>query len=262
MGIFFFSNCYYSFTKRYQFSLVLVYFYNLNKINFEFFCFLLLVANNILIQPNVPSITRLADDKVMVRWSINQPHRRQNIQLSFWKIQYRNHLDINSWKTLSANIPPDVRLYEVDGLQAGEYYRFRVAAVYSDNDFRFSYVSKKFLLQHSSKLGPIRSNLTSPNLTSVEPSKNSVMLHWYFPTKPSSPIEGFYAYYRPATTAGEYYKTTIEGMDTKQFKIEHLTAGTAYEFKLQSFTSSAASDFSSIITGKTLSTHIYYIFDY
>lgn len=69
----------------------------------------------------------------------------------------------------------------------------------------------------------------------------------------SSNIDGFYAYYRPSTSAGDYSKATVDGHHARSFKIDHLEPATAYEFKLQSFTASAASDFSAILTKKTLS---------
>lgn len=156
--------------------------------------------------------------------------------------------------TSNEDIPPNVRMYEVDNLKPNNYYRFRIAAVYSNNDNQLSNVSKNFLLLRGSQLDPTKSHLIAPNLTSVEPiSETAVVLHWLFPLRPTTPVDGFYAYYRPASTAGEYYKATVDGMDKRHFKIENLEPGTAYEFKLQSYTSSAASDFLAIITGKTLS---------
>lgn len=210
-----------------------------------------------MIPPSRPSITRLSDNKVMVRWNATA---KEGLPISFFKVQYRVLGDTTKkaqrsiWMTESEDILPDVRMYELDNLKPDHYYRFRIAAVYSNNDNKLSNVSTKFLLQRGSKLGPIISNLIAPNLTRVEAiSETAVVLHWLFPSRPTSPVDGFYAYYRKASTAGEYMKATVNGMQTRHFKIDHLEPGTAYEFKLQSFTSSAASDFLAIITGKTLS---------
>lgn len=209
-----------------------------------------------MIPPSRPSITRLTDNKVMVRWTVPA---KEGLPISFFKVQYRVLGDTSKkvprtiWMTDSEDILPEVRMYELDNLKPDHYYRFRIAAVYSNNDNKLSDVSTKYLLQRGSQLG-FKSNLIAPNLTRVEAiSETAIVLHWLFPTRPASPVDGFYAYYRKASTAGEYMKATVDGMQTRHFKIDHLEPGTAYEFKLQSFTASAASDFLAIITGKTLS---------
>lgn len=218
-----------------------------------------------MIPPSSPSVTRLADDKVMVRWSVPTT-KAAHLQIQFFKVQFRILGDITKtvprsiWMTSNEDISAQVNMYEVENLKPDHYYRFRIAAVYSNNDNKLSEVSAKFLLQRRSQLDPHKSNLIAPNLTSVEAiSQTAVMLHWYMPTggsgrQPSSPtVDGFYAYYRPASTAGEYSKATVDGMHARRFKIDKLEPGTAYEFKLQSFTAAAASGFLAILTGKTLS---------
>lgn len=210
-----------------------------------------------MVPPSKPSITRLSDNKVMVRWTVPA---KEGLPIRFFKVQYRvlgdtaKKVQRTIWMTDSEDILPEVRMYELDNLKPDHYYRFRIAAVYSNNDNKLSNVSTKFLLQRGSQLGPFKSNLIAPNLTRVEAtSETAIVLHWLFPSRPTSPVDGFYAYYRKASTAGEYMKATVDGMQTRHFKIDHLEPGTAYEFKLQSFTASAASDFLAIITGKTLS---------
>lgn len=163
--------------------------------------------------------------------------------------------------TSNEDIDKNVRIYEVDNLKPDHYYRFRIAAVYSNNDNKLSNVSAKFLLQRGSALDPLKTHLMAPNLTRVEPiSETAVVLHWLFPERSESQVDGFYAYYRPASTAGEYLKAMVDGMHKRQFRIGGLEADTAYEFKLQSFAATAASEFSAIITGKTLSTYFIYIY--
>lgn len=207
--------------------------------------------------PSRPNITRLSDEKVMVRWSVPS---RESLPIQFFKVQYRSLGESlksskrSDWMTTNEDISPHVRMYEVGNLKPNNYYRFRIAAVYSNNDNQLSAVSKNFLLLRGSELGPSKSHLIAPNLTSIEPiSETAVVLHWLFPDRPTTSVDGFYAYYRLASTAGEYNKATVDGMEKREFKIENLEPGTAYEFKLQSYTSSAASDFLAIITGKTLS---------
>lgn len=212
----------------------------------------------IMVPPSRPNVTRLGDDKVMVRWSVPQ---RESLPIQFFKVQYRmlgnnttKPTKRSQWMTANEDIPPGVLMFEVDNLKPDMYYRFRIAAVYSNNDNQLSNVSKNFLLVRGSKLAPEKIHLPAPNLTSVEPiSESSVVLHWSLPEHNQTPIDGFYAYYRPASTAAEYSKATVDGMDKRSFRIDNLEPGTPYEFKLQSYTSSAASEFMAIITGKTLS---------
>lgn len=216
-----------------------------------------------MIPPSRPSVTRLSDEKVMVRWSV--PSSKTGLPIKFFKVQYRmlprcntsdnttnNKAPRSLWRTSNEDIMPAVNMYELDNLKPDHCYRFRIAAVYSNNDNKLSTASTKFELQRGSMLGPDRSHLIAPNLTSVTAiSQTSVVLHWLFPEHSNSPVDGFYAYYRPASTAGEYSKATVDGMKRRQFRIDNLEPGTAYEFKLQSFTASAASDFLAILTGKT-----------
>lgn len=211
----------------------------------------------VMVPPSRPSVTRLSDESVMVRWSVPP---NDGLPIQFFKVQYRILSDVNKtvqrsqWMTTNEDIPPHLRSYEVDNLKPDYFYRFRIAAVYSNNDNLPGNVSTKFLLQRASELGPGRSQLVAPTLQAVEAvSETAILLNWDFPSNPPNPIDGFYVYYRPASTAGEYSKATVDGMLERQVLIDYLEPGTAYEFKLQSFTSATASDFSVILTGKTLS---------
>lgn len=211
-----------------------------------------------MVPPTRPNVTRLADDRVMVRWSV--PSNDEGLPIMFFKVQYRflgNNAKLqkrSQWMTSDVDIAPNTFMYEVEGLKPGNFYRFRIAAVYSNNDNQLSNASRNFYLKSIKEIDPKILNLPSPNLTRVEPiSDTSVLLHWTLPENNRIDVDGFYAYFRPASTAGEYSKATIDGMEKRSFQIDDLEPGTAYEFKLQSFTASAASDFLAIITGKTLS---------
>lgn len=226
---------------------------------YQFVCFsFFTLFAAIMVPPTRPNVTRLADDKVMVRWSV--PPHDEGLPILFFKVQYRligsttKPTKRSQWMTADVDIAPNTFMYEVDGLKPANYYRFRIAAVYSNNDNQLSSASRNFWLKCQKHLDPKDSHLPVPNLTRVEPiSESSVVIHWTLPEKNEIDVDGFYAYFRPASTAGEYMKATIDGMEKRSFQIDDLEPGTAYEFKLQSFTSSAASAFMAIITGKTLS---------
>ncbi|XP_053670237.1 interference hedgehog-like [Anopheles nili] len=212
--------------------------------------------NLVMIPPSRPNITRLTDESVMVRWSVPSS---DGLPIQFFKVQYRTlgdpakNIARTQWMTENEDIPPYTRSYEVNNLKSDHLYRFRIVAVYSNNDNKEGAASGKFHLQRGSQLGLTKNHLLAPTLTRIEPvSQHAVVLQWQFPQHLPHPIDGFYAYYRPATTAGEYSKATVDSATARHFKIDHLEPGTAYEFKLQSFTASAASDFSAILTGRTL----------
>ncbi|XP_062559047.1 interference hedgehog-like isoform X2 [Armigeres subalbatus] len=205
----------------------------------------------VMIPPSRPNITRLSDESVMVRWSVPPS---DGLPIQFFKVQYRmlgdpsRNIARTQWMTENEDIAPYTRSYEVNGLKSDHSYRFRIVAVYSNNDNKEGAASGKFHLQRG-----IKSILLAPTLTRTEAvSQHAIVLHWQFPQHLPQPIEGFYVYYRPATTAGEYSKATVDTPTARHFKIDHLEPGTSYEFKLQSFTAAAASDFSAIWTGKTL----------
>ncbi|XP_055840511.1 interference hedgehog [Episyrphus balteatus] len=214
--------------------------------------------------PTRPNVTRLSDDSVMLRWSVEN----YGLPIQFFKVQYRMLGDLakiiprENWQTTDDMIPYGKRdrthsghknfTSSVSNLKADRLYKFRIIAVYSNNDNKEGDSSTKFLLQRGSALGPSMGHLPPPLLTEVEAvSETAIMLHWTLAFNRSNKVDGFYAYYRPASTAGEYLKATIDGCNTRKYQIDMLEPGTAYEFKLQSFTASAASDFSSILQGRT-----------
>lgn len=137
----------------------------------------------------------------------------------------------------------------VTGLRPDRNYRFRIMAVYSNNDNKEGNTSIKFFLQR----GAAKSNLPVPELLSIEPYfESAVLLQWTLLPGVHN-IDGYYAYYRPVASAAEYLKATVEGAHARKFKVDQLDPGTAYEFKLQTFNAHAASEFSEIRQGRTKS---------
>lgn len=150
--------------------------------------------------------------------------------------------------TANSEIPNHVRSFEVTDLQPDRTYRFRIAAVYSNNDNKLSPNSVRF---HLSKIGIDTSKMPIPLLTNTEAlGPHEVLLVWQNPDK-SAEIDGFYIYHRASTSAGDYLKTTVEGKYAFNMTISHLLPDTTYEFKVQSFSVDAASEFSQILRQKT-----------
>nr|XP_041630640.1 interference hedgehog isoform X2 [Drosophila kikkawai] len=244
-----------------------------------------------MVPPSRPNVTRLSDEAVMLRWSVPQ---NLGLPIIFFKVQYRNLGDGKSrregWQTTSDNIPygnshgwrqrgrernrdrqrererdrdqhemgnaPKNFTSSVTGLVPGKYYRFRLVAVYSNDDNKEGNASLKFLLLAA---GNAKSNLPIPELHEVEPvSETAVQLHWTLSASAvtsGQDIDGYYAYYRPAASAAEYLKSTVDGGPSRSFRIDQLHPGTTYEFKLQSFNADAASEFSAIRQVRTKQFH-------
>lgn len=225
-----------------------------------------------MVPPSRPNVTRLADDAVMLRWNVPS---NDGLAIQFFKVQYRmlGKIPRENWQTTNENIPSGrqrererdrdrgrdhvdtaVKNYtsSVTGLRPDRNYRFRIVAVYSNNDNKEGNTSIKFFLQR----GAAKSNLPVPQLRQIEPySESTILLHWTLaPMSEHTPnIDGYYAYYRPAASAAEYLKATVEGGSARRFQIDQLDPGTAYEFKLQTFNAHAASEFSEIKQGHTMS---------
>lgn len=201
--------------------------------------------------PNQPNVTRLSDVSVMVRWSVPE---NTGLAIQFFKVQYRElGQKMNGkqakWMTANSEIPNHVRSFEVTDLQPDHTYRFRIAAVYSNNDNKLSPNSGRF---HLNADGGFESNkMPIPLLTNTEAlGPQEVLLIWQNPDK-SANIDGFYVYHRASTSAGDYIKTTVEGKNSYNITIAHLQPDTTYEFKVQSFSVDAASEFSQILRQKT-----------
>lgn len=138
-----------------------------------------------MIPPTKPNISRLNDEAVVVRWSV-PPNKGLPIQ--FFKVQYRELGPANPnesyargkgsrWKTIEADIPPHIYSYEVAGLKPDYYYKFRIAAVYSNNDNKISPHSARFLLNRQDFF--LRNPLPVPTLTHTEAvDPTSIRIFW------------------------------------------------------------------------------------
>ncbi|XP_077302673.1 interference hedgehog-like isoform X2 [Arctopsyche grandis] len=213
---------------------------------------------NTMIPPSQPNVTRLSDESVMVRWST----QNEGLPIKFFKVQYRdlNHTQARGdrgrgsrWKTAPEIIDSHVRSYAVDGLIPDHVYRFRIAAVYRNDDNKQGPNSFRFLLQRGAQLPKAPQSPIFTHAEAVSPTE--ILLHWKLSANVSDDVpepDGYYVYYRLATSAAEYTKAAVEGGKARSQLLQYLQPGTSYEIKLQSFTPTAASDFSAIVTQRTL----------
>lgn len=110
----------------------------------------------------------------MIRWEV-PPNSGYPIQ--FFKIQYKElNRKTSRWMTIDDDIPPHVQSYEVRDLRLGHAYRFRIAAVYSNNDNKVGPNSEKFVLQ---KDATMRRPMHSPVITNaVAYNTTAILLKW------------------------------------------------------------------------------------
>ncbi|XP_044737048.1 interference hedgehog-like isoform X2 [Chrysoperla carnea] len=213
-----------------------------------------------MIPPSKPNITRLSDTSVMVRWNVPQ---NDGLGIRLFKIQYREvssndpermaqlQEKSSKWDTVNADIGPNVNTYEVDNLYTDSIYKFRIAAVYTNDDNKLGPNSAKFHLQRSSFTG--RNPLPTPVLTRTEAiNETAIRIYWDLHNEGNVSIEGFYINYRDLTIANDYIKETVDNASARSCIISHLVPGKIYEFKLQSFNAGAGSDFSVILTQQTV----------
>ncbi|CAG2106312.1 unnamed protein product [Medioppia subpectinata] len=202
-----------------------------------------------MVPPTKPEVTRLSEDSVMVRWDV--PHN-DGLPIRFFKVQYREMTAKGSdWNTVDDDIAPHILSYAVNGLTTGAKYRFRIAAVYSNNDNKLGPNSIKFTLF---KDPPMKKPLNGPVIIHAEPvSPSAITMKWDYYDIDSVAIEGFFIYYRASISAGDYLKVTAIGANTRSHIITHLLPDTTYDIKMQCFNVAGTSDFSNIFMVKTQS---------
>jgi hypothetical protein len=210
-----------------------------------------------MVPPSRPNISRLNDEAVLLRWTVQM----KGLPIQFFKVQYRelgpdsqrdhHNRKGSKWMTTNTDIPPHMRSYEVTNLKPDHWYRFRIAAVYSNNDNKNSPTSEKF---HLRKLDFDKRNpLPIPLVTKTETiNSTSVKIYWKYNSLPNITVDGFFVNYNSASSAADYMREVVDGQHTNSYILTHLQPDTVYDIKLQSFTSKSASDFSAIMKAKTL----------
>lgn len=227
--------------------------------NIKQFAFNYFTAN--LPSVSKPNITRLNDESVMVKWSVVPSSTDGSLPIQFFKVQYmmvpsdsqkhKGQKSNEDWITLNEDIPPHLRSYEIHHLKLDHHYKFRISAVYSNNDNKQSPI-RRFHLKRVKQ--SIKAALPVPNDIQISPvSEMEVTVRWSIPEPYQHHFGGFYISYRPTTSADEYSIVSAEGPHKRHILIKHLEPGMNYEFKIQSFSSITASEFSAIVMGRTLS---------
>ncbi|XP_033758131.1 cell adhesion molecule-related/down-regulated by oncogenes-like [Pecten maximus] len=218
-------------------------------------------AKDRLVPPTAPDVSQLSDKSVKLNWSVPE---NDGLQIVFFRVQYKIIKPKKSqWKTEDEEIPGDQRMYEVSNLKPEAQYKFRIAAVYSNNDNTAGPNSKKFTLMVKKFKQP-RAPEGRPTIVKVEPveyereeSINSIQeyglnVRWkYMPVK-TSQIEGFFLYYKPFSSQDEYESVQMMEPTARTYLLSPLKPNTEYSIKIQSFNAAGNSDFSNAVVKRTL----------
>ncbi|GAB6024315.1 hypothetical protein CHUAL_009005 [Chamberlinius hualienensis] len=114
------------------------------------------------------------DESVMVRWDVPL---NTGLSIQFFKVQYRVVAKHSSrWMTIDEDILPHIFSYEVPNLRTGQTYRFRIAAVYSNNDNKLGPNSHRFTLQKDPQM---KKPIVGPTIISTKTvSPSAIELTW------------------------------------------------------------------------------------
>ncbi|RUS87885.1 hypothetical protein EGW08_004363, partial [Elysia chlorotica] len=94
--------------------------------------------------PSTPEVVQLSDRSVKLSWTVQDKGNGQTIR--FFKVQYKEMAPQKTWKTCDPQLAFSTRDFEVNSLKPGASYKFRVLAVYEDNDNRNSASTDVFTL--------------------------------------------------------------------------------------------------------------------
>lgn len=201
--------------------------------------------------PDKPKIIRLSFDSVIVHWKMPKKNR---LPITFFKIQYKDLHQYNNktdWITVEEDIPPNINSYSITNLQTDKFYKFRIMAVYKNQDSEDGKVSDRFFLAKN----PIykRPSSIPQKVQGKSDNSNSIQIYWEIEFLEDEQVEGFLIHYRPTQSAEIFNKITIDNNQTRKYLIENLAQSKQYDIKIQTFNLAGVSDFSKTETVRTLS---------
>uniref|UniRef100_UPI00358E790B cell adhesion molecule-related/down-regulated by oncogenes-like n=1 Tax=Myxine glutinosa TaxID=7769 RepID=UPI00358E790B len=138
-------------------------------------------------------------------------------------------------------------------LSLGATYRFRVSAWNMYGESKRSMASRPYTVGRSGR-GPERP-VAGPYITYTEAlSHAQILLKWmYTPDVNSTPIRGFYVFYRPTDSDndGDYERDVVTS-DLRWHQISELQAETSYDIKMRVFNDGGESEASNVMICETL----------
>ncbi|KAK7487638.1 hypothetical protein BaRGS_00021188, partial [Batillaria attramentaria] len=205
-----------------------------------------------LVPPSRPTIVQLSDTAVMVSWNVPE---NAGLPITMFRVQYKEvKPKKGQWQTVDVEIDMNARRHKVSRLKAGGTYKFRIAAVYNNYFHEFSPNSHRFHLEVDSIQEPHPPKV-KPRIVEVHPfiyqGIYAIRIRWQYVPVDSSPVKGFYVFYKPFESDGEFEKVTLKGAGITQHTLAELKPDTEYTIKMQSYNHAGASEFSNIVVKRT-----------
>uniref|UniRef100_A0A8C4PXW6 Fibronectin type-III domain-containing protein n=1 Tax=Eptatretus burgeri TaxID=7764 RepID=A0A8C4PXW6_EPTBU len=208
--------------------------------------------------PDRPTVTMATATSVYLTWN---PRANGGAPITHFHVQairlgragaVARHSDwYGDWHTVVDNVSPSKLSVEVTRLQPGVTYTFRVSAWNMYGESKRSKVSHPYTVQRSRR-GPER---PGPYIAYTEAlSHEQILLNWmYTPNVNSTPIRGFYIFYRPTDSgSAEDYAIDVVASDVRWHQISELQAGTSYDIKMRMFSDGGESEDSNVMICETL----------
>ncbi|XP_026527223.1 cell adhesion molecule-related/down-regulated by oncogenes isoform X2 [Notechis scutatus] len=201
--------------------------------------------------PDRPTISTASETSVYVTWI---PRANGGSPITSFKVEYKRVNRNNEWLIAADNISPSKLSVEVDNLDPGTAYKFRVIAVNNYGESPRSSPSRPYNVAGFTNRYSNRP-IAGPHIAYTEAvSDTQIMLKWTYITSSNNntPIQGFYIYYRPTDSDNDsdYKRDVVEG--TKLWHlISHLQPETSYDIKMQCYNEGGESDYSNVMICET-----------
>uniref|UniRef100_A0A8C7DVP7 Cell adhesion associated, onco regulated n=1 Tax=Naja naja TaxID=35670 RepID=A0A8C7DVP7_NAJNA len=201
--------------------------------------------------PDRPTISTASETSVYVTWI---PRANGGSPITAFKVEYKRVNRNNEWLIAADNISPSKLSVEVDNLDPGTAYKFRVIAVNNYGESPRSSPSRPYNVAGFTNRYSNRP-IAGPHIAYTEAvSDTQIMLKWTYITSSNNntPIQGFYIYYRPTDSDNDsdYKRDVVEG--TKLWHlISHLQPETSYDIKMQCYNEGGESDYSNVMICET-----------
>lgn len=199
-----------------------------------------------LIPPNKPEVKQLSDTSVMLNWTVPN---NTGLKIIFFRVQYKKVAPTKEdWYTDDIEIDSHIRMYEVRGLKSRATYKFRIAAVYSNNDNKHGPNSDRFEMKADPQpeAKPPSAAPTIVEVTAIDfQNIHGLNVRWQYISVTSSPIEGFFIFYKPYhPEEAPFQNVTLLEPSVRAHLLTKLLPSTEYAIKMQSFNSAGKSAFS------------------
>ncbi|KAL5019658.1 hypothetical protein ScPMuIL_002550 [Solemya velum] len=206
-----------------------------------------------LVPASKPDISQLSDTTVMLNWTVPQ---NDGLKITLFRVQYKEVAPTKGpWQTEERDLGKAARVYEVSGLKKGGTYKFRIAAIYDNNDNKIGKNSERFTL-HVEPASHPEPPVGKPTIVEAIPmeyeSVHAIRIHWQYIPDESSPIEGVLIFYKPYGSPEKFTKQRLYGPNLEKHVLQQLRSETEYSIKMQCFNSAGESGFSNTVVKRTL----------